>query len=223
MKNNVNDNINMEKRIIKQLKIRKNIIQEEIEKNRQNKKYTKKDLLKNTTLLSLLFTIISYGVIFLISFMYAEIIDFDPSEFIKNIAKMVGINYIPQMVTLSLIINITNYYLKNKKYKKIKGYEVELEELNKKLVESQTKLNLLKENKINNEIDNKNNDYLEQLKLLRDKLKLYREIGYNEDRYLRYYEDDHLELILGIKYTKEQLDEIKKYFEEKGPSLVKKK
>jgi len=223
MKNNINDNINMEKRIIKQLKIRKNIIQEEIGKNRQNKKYTKKDLLINTTLLSLLFIIIAYGVTFFIAFMYAEIIDFDSIEFIKVMSKIVGIVYIPPSIIISLITNIINGSVKNKKYKKLKGYEVELEELNKKLVESQTKLNLLKENKINNEIDNKNNDYLEQLKLLRDKLKLYREIGYNEDRYLRYYEDDHLELILGIKYTKEQLDEIKKYFEEKGPSLVKKK
>ena len=155
--------------------------------------------------------------------MYAEIIDFDSIEFIKVMSKIVGIVYIPPSIIISLITNIINGNVKNKKYNKLKGYEVELEELNKKLVESQTKLDLLKENKINNAIDNKNNDYLEQLKLLRDKLKLYREIGYNEDRYLRYYEDDNLELMLGIKYTKEQLDEIKKYFEEKGPSLVKKK
>ena len=66
-------------------------------------------------------------------------------------------------------------------------------------------------------------DDLERLRELRNKLSLYNRLGYNMNKYYRYYQAGKLEKKLSRQYDESSICEIKEYFETKDSSLVKKK
>ena len=66
-------------------------------------------------------------------------------------------------------------------------------------------------------------DDLERLKELRNKLSLYNSLGYNMDKYYRYYHAGRLEEKLSRQYDESSISEIREYLETKDSSPVKKK
>ena len=49
------------------------------------------------------------------------------------------------------------------------------------------------------------------------------DLGYNENKYYKYYEKGKLDKKLGKYYDEKEMEVTKEYFEEKGPTLVKRK
>ncbi len=66
-------------------------------------------------------------------------------------------------------------------------------------------------------------DDLKQLKRIKFYLNLYYNLGYNENKYYRYFQQGKLDKKLQKSYIKEEIDIAKEYFEEKEKVLVKKK
>ena len=66
-------------------------------------------------------------------------------------------------------------------------------------------------------------DDLERLKELRYKLSIYNCLGYNMDKYYRYYQAGRLEEKLSGQYDESSISEIREYFETKDSSPLKKK
>lgn len=64
---------------------------------------------------------------------------------------------------------------------------------------------------------------MERLRELRNKLSLYKSLGYNMDKYYRYYQVGRLEEKLSGQYDESSISEIRGYFETKDSSPVKKK
>ncbi len=118
-----------------------------------------------------------------------------------------------------------NQYRKDKR--KGKGINSELEFLKKQIIdEKQTLENLKKEKKRNNEdkefrvvkVDDK-----KQLQTLKQYLNLYFDLGYNEKKYSKYYQQGKLDDKLKKRYTDTGIEIAKEYLGEKGPTLVKRK
>ena len=125
---------------------------------------------------------------------------------------------------ISGIITILKH-LNYKKYKKVNKIALDLTE--KKLVLEKQKLNKLQQEKNNIKEDkefktDKVNDVLE-LKKLRNCLELFYNLGINEKKYLKYFENEKLDKIIDKYYTKEDVSLIEDYFNEKVPVLVKKR
>ena len=125
---------------------------------------------------------------------------------------------------ISGIITILKH-LNYKKYKKVNQIALDLTE--KKLVLEKQKLNKLQQEKNNIKEDkefktDKVNDVLE-LKKLRNCLELFYNLGINEKKYLKYFENEKLDKIIDKYYTKEDVSLIEDYFNEKVPVLVKKR
>lgn len=108
-----------------------------------------------------------------------------------------------------------------------KGTNSELEFLKKQIVEEKQALEDLKKEKKRDaedkefrivEVDDK-----QRLKVLKDYLSLYFDLGYNGERYFRYYQQGKLDDKLGKYYTDTGIEVAKEYLEEKGPTLVKRK
>ena len=99
--------------------------------------------------------------------------------------------------------------------------------LQKQLVEEKQELKDLKQEKKRDEEDKEFRvvqvDDKQQLKALKSYLGLYFDLGYNEEKYFRYYQQDKLDEKLGEQYTVAGIEIAKKYLKEKGPTLVKRK
>ena len=64
---------------------------------------------------------------------------------------------------------------------------------------------------------------LDLLKRLKKSLDLYFDLGYNEDAYYKYYQNNTLDANLSQDYNGAEIEIAKKYLEEKGPTLTKKR
>ena len=134
-----------------------------------------------------------------------------------------GMVYIPIGLYLSTI-----QYINYKHRKKIKkAIDSELEFLKTKLIEKQDSLESLKQEKQRNSEDTtfrleKVNDTRE-LAALQNLSNVYYDLGYNDEKYYRYYQQGKLKERLQGKYSEEEIELAKKFLEEKGPTLVKKK
>ena len=111
--------------------------------------------------------------------------------------------------------------------KEEKGINSELEFLKKQVIVEKEKLNTLKKEK---NIDKNNGKIrvvevsdLELLKRLKKSLDLYFDLGYNEDAYYKYYQNNTLDANLSQDYNGAEIEIAKKYLEEKGPKLTKKR
>lgn len=108
-----------------------------------------------------------------------------------------------------------------------KGINSELEFLEKQLEKEKEQLESLKQEKTKNNEDNNFRtvkvDDLQQLKMLRNYLELYFDLGYNGEKYYQYYEQGKLDKKLEKNYDSEAIQLAKEYLEEKGPVLFKSK
>lgn len=111
--------------------------------------------------------------------------------------------------------------------KKVNGINSELEFLKLQVEREKETLISLQSNKTRNnekiECKSVQVDDLQQLKMLKKHLELYYDLGYNEDRYRRYYQHQNLDKKLERLYSESEIALAKEYFKEKENVLVKKK
>ena len=66
-------------------------------------------------------------------------------------------------------------------------------------------------------------DDKKQLQTLKQYLNFYYDLGYNEEKYFKYYQQGKLDDKLRKRYNDTGVEAAKEYLEEKGPTLVKRK
>ena len=111
--------------------------------------------------------------------------------------------------------------------RKENGINSELEFLKRQIEEERKSLASLQQEKTKNE---EKKDYqiievndLQQLRMLKNYLMFYYDLGYNSKKYYKYYRQGQLDDILDERYDDINICLAKKYFEGKGPVLSKKK
>lgn len=122
------------------------------------------------------------------------------------------------------LFDIKEFYCLKKDKNKGNGITQELEYLKKRLEEEKQILSKLKEDKsksyIQSELVTKKVDDVNLLKALRDRLNLLYDLGYNEQKYNRWYQNGTLDEKLGRNYNQSEIKVIKKQLEKKGKTLV---
>lgn len=125
------------------------------------------------------------------------------------------------------LFDIFGYVDYKQKKKENHGDILEYNYLSKKLEQEKSKLEELKKEQViisePQEFKVEKVDDLERLKELRNKLSLYNSLGYNMDKYYRYYQSGRLEEKLSGQYDESSISEIREYFETKDSFPVKKK
>lgn len=125
------------------------------------------------------------------------------------------------------LFDVFKYFDYKQMKKEKQGDILEYNYLSKKLEQEKSKLEELKKEQViisdPQEFKVEKVDDLERLKELRNKLSLYNRLGYNMNKYYRYYQAGKLEKKLSRQYDESSISEIKEYFETKDSSLVKKK
>lgn len=125
------------------------------------------------------------------------------------------------------LMSLANYFKEKRFERDEKGKETQLEYLKKLLVEQKEDLEELKLDKSNTKTSKDFSvsrvDDIEALKKLKNYLSFYYNLGCNEEKYFKYYQkgklDNHLARFMneaGIYYANQ-------HFEEKAPTLVKRK
>ena len=111
--------------------------------------------------------------------------------------------------------------------KKEKGINSQLAFLKQQIEKERDELEGLKQDKSktneSTEFRTVKVDDLQQLKILREYLNLYFDLGYNGQKYYQYYQRGQLDRKLQKYYSDTGIQKAKDYLEEKGPSLVLKK
>lgn len=125
------------------------------------------------------------------------------------------------------LFDVFRYFDYKQMKKEKQGDILEYNYLSKKLEQEKSKLEELKKEQViisdPQEFKVEKVDDFERLKELRNKLCLYNRLGYNMNKYYRYYQAGKLEKKLSRQYDESSICEIKEYFETKDSSLVKKK
>lgn len=125
------------------------------------------------------------------------------------------------------LFDVFKYFDYKQMKKEKQGDILEYKYLSKKLEQEKSKLEELKKEQViisdPQEFKVEKVDDLERLKELRNKLSLYNRLGYNMNKYYRYYQEGKLEKKLSRQYDESSISEIMEYFETKDSSLVKKK
>ena len=128
---------------------------------------------------------------------------------------------------LGATLTWAEYTSRKDKIKNLKGIDSELEFLKLQLEKEKTYLNKLKNDKHreneNTEFRSEKVNDLDELRNLRNYMSLYYDLGSNNKKYYKYYIQGKLDKKLQKEYGDIGVEEAKKYFEEKGPTLVKKK
>lgn len=127
----------------------------------------------------------------------------------------------------ALLFDFQEYKMAKAIVKEKNAITSELEAQEELLVIEKEKLVELQKNKTKN---NENNEFRvvevndkEKLTSLRNYLSLFYDLGYNSDKYYKYYEQGILEEKLKKHYDEDGIQAAKKYLEEKGPVLSKKR
>ena len=125
------------------------------------------------------------------------------------------------------LLTIPDYFNYKERVKKGKGINSELEFLKKQVEKEKEILTSLKKHKtkdnLSTEILSKKVDDLQELKALREKLVLFYDLGSNEKKYYRYYQQGKLDEKLHEQCGTLDVDMVKEHLQEKGPTLVKKR
>ena len=125
------------------------------------------------------------------------------------------------------LFDVFRYFDYKQMKKEKQGDILEYNYLSKKLEQEKSKLEELKKEQViisdPQEFKVEKVDDLERLKELRNKLSLYNRLGYNMNKYYRYYQAGKLEKKLSRQYDESSISEIKEYFETKDSSPLKKK
>ena len=128
---------------------------------------------------------------------------------------------------LAIGIDCEVYSQYKKKNNKLQGNSLECEYLKKQIwIEKEKLEELRKEQSLTSdtqELKSEKVDDLKRLIELRYKLSLYNSLGYNMDKYYRYYHAGKLEEKLSGQYDESSINEIMEYFETKDSYPVKKK
>ena len=146
---------------------------------------------------------------------------------VTNEAVLLSSAFSTVMLPFGALIEFGMYRQHKDSLKKEKGVNSELEFLQKQIVEEKQALEDLKKEKKRDEEDKEFRvvevDDKQQLQALKSYLSLYFDLGYNVEKYFRYYQQSKLDEKLRKYYTDRGLEVAKEYLKEKGPTLVKKK
>lgn len=138
---------------------------------------------------------------------------------------------IPIVLSISTIpfgalAEICQYITYKDSIKKEKAIISEMDFLNKEIEKGKEHLEKLKQEKVKN---NENTEFrtvkvndLQYLEALKSYLKLYSDLGYNYEKYYHFYQEGQLDQKLEKLYSVKNIKLAKEYFEEKGPTLIKK-
>ena len=219
----IRDDLNKEKIVdyydnLDQVLIQENIIEEmmnkkeDLEKNisEKLKPYTIKRLILDTVL----------GTLLMAFLMNILVNSFGPIDGIKDLYVQLyePIISISIFLPINIIGSCLKYIDKKESLKEKRGKKIELELLNRELEDAKKYLEYLKSNKTCNKkkrnFDSKQINDLEQLKLLKKCLLFYKQLGYNEQKYLKAYQEGKLDYSLN-NYDQEEISFAKEYFKEK--------
>lgn len=141
-----------------------------------------------------------------------------------NLALAAGILSTLSLLPIGVGTELILYNEYKNSLKREKGINSELDFLKEQIVKEKESLDDLKLDRTRN---NENTDFrtvkvddLQQLKVLRDYLNLYYNLGFNGEKYYQYYQDGKLDEKLQKYYSDTGIQLAKEYIEEKGPSLV---
>lgn len=127
---------------------------------------------------------------------------------------------------LGVLPEVNMYSIYKRAIKEEKGINSELEFLKKEIIVEKEKLiNLQKEKTRDEEKKEFRVATVDDLKVLEDfknLRQLYFDLGYNGEKYYKYYQNGILDNKLGEYYTEDGIEIAKQYLEEKGPTLTKK-
>lgn len=125
------------------------------------------------------------------------------------------------------LMSLANYSKEKRFERDEKGKETQLEYLKKLLVEQKEDLEELKLDKSASETSKDFSvsrvDDIEVLKKLKNYLSFYYNLGYNEKKYFKYYQKGKLDNYLERFTNEDGIYYANQHFEEKGPTLVKRK
>lgn len=177
----------------------------------------------------LLLTALLLLVIMPALFTYLGNIGLVSTSILFGINKGVLTSYLLSIVFLPIaaLLDFTVYSNRKKSIKEEKGINSLLEFLKNRIVIEKENLVKLKQEK-SREKENKEfrvvkvND-LEMLKIFRNNMELYFDLGYNGNKYYKYYQQNKLDAKLDKYYNDKGIEIAKKYLEEKGPTLVKRR
>lgn len=128
------------------------------------------------------------------------------------------------IIPLGLAIELFMYSQYKDSIKKEKGINSQLAFLKQQIEKERDELKRLKQDKSkaneSTEFRTVKVDDLQQLKVLRDYLNLYFDLGYNGAKYYQYYQQGQLDKKLQKYYSNTGIQIAKEYLEEKGPALV---
>ncbi len=143
-----------------------------------------------------------------------------------NKALFFSIFFSTVLLPLGAFLEAHMYYIYKRAIKEEKGINSELELLKKEIVVEKEKLINLQKEKTR---DEENKEFrvvtVDDLKVLEDfknLRQLYFDLGYNGEKYYKYYQNGILDNKLGEYYTEDGIEIAKQYLEEKGPTLTKK-
>lgn len=211
----------VQENVIEELEKRKEEVEKSLSKIRKIKKYSKKRVLLNTILFTFLVGVLPSMII-------SKLFDLGVTQVGPISAEsFVIIMLVPVAFVSGLGAFLYDYLSYKDALKTKKGKETELELLNNKLKHEKETLEELKKNKTNSRNDNSfyasKIDDSKHLNSIDDWLYLYYSLGYDEDKFLKYYQKGILkEKLLAKEYNENQVNFVKDYFEENGPKLVKK-
>ena len=146
---------------------------------------------------------------------------------VVNQGVLLGSSFSTVLLPFGALVEFDMYRQHKDSLKEEKGVNSTLEFLQKQLIEEKQALEDLKKEKKRDE-ENKEFRVVEvddkqQLNTLKDYVELYFDLGYNAEKYLRYYQQGKLDKKLRKHYTDKGIEVAKEYLEEKRPTLVKKK
>lgn len=128
---------------------------------------------------------------------------------------------------ITILKDINDYIILKKEIKKKKGTINELKYLRNRVKEEKESLEELKQENIRKneklELSQSKIDVEEELRILKGYLKLYYDLGYNEEEYYQCYLNGMLDEKLEKRYTDTGIQLAKDYLKEKGPKLTRKK
>jgi len=209
----------IQENIIEQMAKSKIRLEQELKELRDYKPNSKLKILLNNIITIGISIFLTNELLNIISLLNEEIASLILLPYVASI--FIGIS--PVLFTLK---DSVSKYRENKEVlREFRGKEVELEILTKDIEDAKEDLENLKNNKtyVENEylINGSRVNDLKSLKRLRDCLTFYNDLGYFEDKYLKYYRRGNLEKKLKKEYSDEEVDFAMEYFEESSPRLVK--
>lgn len=225
---NIKD-IFIKENIIEQIEEDIPLLKNEIENIKKHLKQLKKTVwvpVIGAFLISLLapvFTVYIISIAAKLSYTYVDMIGN------VSLTKMLTLFFCPVFSFLGGLISYENYNFYKKKKKELNGKITEVNLLEKDLTEEKESLEILKQDKRKDkEEEIKNNpkqkiDNITYLNCLKDLRALYYDIGYNEQKYIKYYYKNILNKKMKKYYYDESIEIIEKEIQEKVKRLTKEK